>query len=113
MALHRLHRVRSLTHTHYSCVLTSTASATTAFPPSPQPYLTSDVIYVNPSHPSDAYDIVNSKHKPCIPALGFGTWGNDHYSHETMAQAVDYALSIGYRHLDCARVWDNEKLRSF
>ena len=69
-----------------------------------------EVIYVNPRHAQDGYEIVNtSRRKPTIPALGFGTWGADHFSPELLAQSVDHALKIGYRHLDCARVYANEK----
>ncbi len=40
-----------------------------------------------------------------IPALGLGTWklvGEDAY------QAVTTAISVGYRHFDCARIYANE-----
>ena len=43
-----------------------------------------------------------------IPAIGLGTFGSDHVSHETVAEAVQYAASIGYRHFDCASVYGNE-----
>jgi diketogulonate reductase-like aldo/keto reductase len=43
-----------------------------------------------------------------IPAIGLGTFGSDHASHETVAGAVLYAASIGYRHFDCASVYGNE-----
>ena len=43
-----------------------------------------------------------------IPAIGFGTFGSDHAPHETVAEAVRYAASIGYRHFDCASVYGNE-----
>ena len=43
-----------------------------------------------------------------IPGLGLGTFGSDHVSHSAVADAVRYALSIGYRHLDCASVYNNE-----
>ena len=43
-----------------------------------------------------------------IPAIGFGTFGSDHTPHETVAEAVRYAASIGYRHFDCASVYGNE-----
>jgi len=43
-----------------------------------------------------------------IPAIGLGTFGSDHVSHETVAQAVQYAVSVGYRHFDCASVYGNE-----
>ncbi len=43
-----------------------------------------------------------------IPAIGLGTFGSDHASHESVAEAVQYAASIGYRHFDCASVYGNE-----
>jgi alcohol dehydrogenase (NADP+) len=43
-----------------------------------------------------------------IPGLGLGTFGSDHVSHSAVADAVRYALSIGYRNLDCASVYNNE-----
>jgi alcohol dehydrogenase (NADP+) len=44
-----------------------------------------------------------------IPAIGIGTFGSDHVSHQTVAEAVRYAASIGYRHFDCASVYGNEE----
>jgi diketogulonate reductase-like aldo/keto reductase len=43
-----------------------------------------------------------------IPAIGLGTFGSDHASHQSVADAVKYAASIGYRHFDCASVYGNE-----
>lgn len=45
-----------------------------------------------------------------IPALGLGTFGSDHYSGEQVAYAVREAIKFGYRLLDCASVYGNEKL---
>merc|ERR1719445_246972 len=62
------------------------------------------------SKPSPAaHTITHSIAKPAMPALGFGTWGVDNFSHDVMAQSVDTALKMGYKHLDCARVYGNEK----
>lgn len=44
-----------------------------------------------------------------IPAIGFGTFGSDHISNDQMAQAVVLALKAGYRHIDCAQVYGNER----
>ena len=44
-----------------------------------------------------------------IPSIGLGTFGSDHVSHETVAEAVKYAASIGYRHFDCASIYGNEE----
>jgi len=43
-----------------------------------------------------------------MPAIGLGTFGSDHVSHQAVADAVKYAASIGYRHFDCASVYGNE-----
>ncbi len=44
-----------------------------------------------------------------MPGIGLGTFGSDHVSAEQIADAVEYAASIGYRHFDCAAVYRNEK----
>ena len=43
-----------------------------------------------------------------IPLLGFGTWNLKISSSNTSA-AVSAALQTGYRHLDCAAIYGNEK----
>lgn len=43
-----------------------------------------------------------------IPAIGLGTFGSDHVTHSEVAEAVRYAVSLGYRHFDCASVYGNE-----
>jgi alcohol dehydrogenase (NADP+) len=43
-----------------------------------------------------------------MPAIGLGTFGSDHVSPEAIAEAVSGAISVGYRHLDCASVYGNE-----
>ncbi len=43
-----------------------------------------------------------------MPAIGLGTFGSDHVPAEQMAEAVKGAISVGYRHLDCASVYGNE-----
>ena len=45
-----------------------------------------------------------------IPAIGLGTFGSDRFSGEQIAEAVKGAISIGYRHIDCASVYGNEAL---
>jgi alcohol dehydrogenase (NADP+) len=43
-----------------------------------------------------------------IPAIGLGTFGSEHVTHSEVADAVRYAVSLGYRHFDCASVYGNE-----
>src|SRR5579872_7470887 len=45
-----------------------------------------------------------------IPAIGLGTFGSDRFSGEAIAQAVKGAIAVGYRHIDCAAVYQNESL---
>jgi diketogulonate reductase-like aldo/keto reductase len=45
-----------------------------------------------------------------MPAIGFGTFGSDHASPSTVAEAVLGAASVGYRHFDCAAVYGNEDM---
>lgn len=44
-----------------------------------------------------------------IPAVGLGTFGSDRFSPDDIAAAVFGAINIGYRHIDCASVYGNEK----
>lgn len=44
-----------------------------------------------------------------IPAIGLGTFGSDHVEPQEIAQAVRAAITMGYRHIDCASVYGNEK----
>ena len=44
-----------------------------------------------------------------IPALGMGTFGSDRYSPTEVAAAVRGAIDAGYRLIDCASVYGNEK----
>src|SRR3954447_12391957 len=43
-----------------------------------------------------------------IPAIGLGTFGSDRFSGEQVAAAVVDAAAVGYRHFDCAAVYQNE-----
>ncbi len=45
-----------------------------------------------------------------MPAVGIGTFGSDRFTGEDIAEAVKGAISVGYRHIDCARVYGNEHL---
>lgn len=40
-----------------------------------------------------------------VPLLGYGTWA----LRENTSEAVSIAIQTGYRHLDCAKVYGNEK----
>lgn len=44
-----------------------------------------------------------------IPVVGLGTFGSDNYDADTIANAVKEAVRLGYRHIDCAAVYGNEK----
>ncbi len=44
-----------------------------------------------------------------MPAIGLGTFGSDHVSHDEVAAAVVGAAEVGYRHFDCAAVYGNEE----
>ena len=44
-----------------------------------------------------------------IPAIGLGTFGSDNYSPAQVAEAVKRAVLLGYRHIDCASIYGNEK----
>ncbi len=44
-----------------------------------------------------------------LPVIGLGTFGSDHVNAGTIAGAVRHAISMGYRHIDCAAVYGNEK----
>lgn len=45
-----------------------------------------------------------------LPSVGIGTFGSDRYTGEEVATAVLEAISVGYRHIDCASVYGNEHL---
>ncbi len=45
-----------------------------------------------------------------MPAIGIGTFGSDRFSSQDVANAVKGAVSVGYRHIDCASVYGNEHL---
>ena len=44
-----------------------------------------------------------------IPGIGLGTFGSDLIDADIVANTVKEAIKIGYRHIDCASVYDNEK----
>ena len=44
-----------------------------------------------------------------IPMIGLGTFGSDKYKPDQVAAAVTEAIEVGYRHIDCAAVYGNER----
>lgn len=44
-----------------------------------------------------------------VPSIGFGTFGSDHVDNALMMESVRTAIKEGYRHIDCASVYGNEK----
>jgi alcohol dehydrogenase (NADP+) len=44
-----------------------------------------------------------------LPAIGLGTFGSDAVTAEAVADAVLGAVAAGYRHVDCASVYGNER----
>ena len=44
-----------------------------------------------------------------MPAIGLGTFGSDKYGAEQIAEAVYGAVKAGYRLIDCAEVYGNER----
>ncbi|MCR4577739.1 MAG: aldo/keto reductase [Clostridiales bacterium] len=44
-----------------------------------------------------------------IPCIGLGTFGSDHVSPQEVASVVSEALKLGYRYIDCAACYGNEK----
>jgi alcohol dehydrogenase (NADP+) len=44
-----------------------------------------------------------------IPCVGLGTFGSDSVPAETVAETVGKAIRAGYRHVDCASVYGNER----
>ena len=41
-----------------------------------------------------------------MPLLGFGTWNLDR---SNVTAAVSTAIEVGYRHIDCAVIYGNQK----
>ena len=44
-----------------------------------------------------------------MPAIGLGTFGSDRVKPAEVAAAVEGAAAVGYRHVDCASVYGNER----
>ena len=44
-----------------------------------------------------------------MPGIGLGTFGSDHVSADQVAATVRDAIEMGYRHIDCAAVYGNER----
>jgi hypothetical protein len=72
-----------------------------------------------PSKPVQSYQPVAGVDPARIPfrtmssgarmaSIGLGPFGSDHVSNDAVAEAVEYAATVGYRHFDCASAYDNE-----
>lgn len=64
--------------------------------------------------PSDSIDTASIPKRrlytgATMPAVGLGTFGSDHVSADSVAEAVLGAAAAGYRHFDCASVYGNER----
>ena len=44
-----------------------------------------------------------------MPAIGFGTFGSDNYSSDEVSTAVKFAIKTGFKHINCASVYMNQK----
>lgn len=66
-----------------------------------------DVAMTHTSDPAVPYRRLRSG--AMIPGLGLGTFGSDNYSADAIADAVRGALRAGYRLIDCAAVYGNER----
>ena len=44
-----------------------------------------------------------------LPMVGLGTFGSDRFSNADIAAAVKEAIGLGFRHIDCAACYGNEK----
>lgn len=44
-----------------------------------------------------------------IPAIGLGTFGSDHVTADEVAAAVSEGIAMGYRYIDCAACYGNER----
>lgn len=60
------------------------------------------------SLPVESSPVITLSNGQKIPAIGLGTFGSDNYSAQQIAEAVDFAIRKGYRHIDCASVYMNE-----
>jgi alcohol dehydrogenase (NADP+) len=64
-----------------------------------------------PPHAIDPDDVpkVRLAGGALLPAIGLGTFGSDAVSAEAVADTVLGAVEAGYRHVDCASVYGNER----
>ncbi|XP_023942402.2 aldo-keto reductase AKR2E4 [Bicyclus anynana] len=56
----------------------------------------------------DKYKILNDGN--LIPAVAYGTWADDVSGLPKVIQSVIHAIEVGFRHLDTAHVYGNERL---
>ena len=67
-----------------------------------------------PEPPPDAVDPARVPQRTLytgarVPAIGLDTFGSDRYGPAEVAAAVRDAIAVGYRHIDCASVYGNER----
>ncbi|XP_053574932.1 aldo-keto reductase family 1 member C1 [Bombina bombina] len=54
-----------------------------------------------------SYAVLNDGHK--MPVVGFGTYAPEKYPKSLAEDATKIAIEVGYRHIDCAFVYGNER----
>lgn len=52
---------------------------------------------------------VTLKNGAQLPVVGLGTFGSDRFSNADIAAAVKAAIALGFRHIDCAACYGNER----
>ncbi|XP_053574931.1 aldo-keto reductase family 1 member C15 [Bombina bombina] len=55
----------------------------------------------------DSYVVLNDGHK--MPVVGFGTYAPEKYPKSLAEGATKVAIEVGYRHIDCAFIYGNER----
>ncbi|KAM4676569.1 aldo-keto reductase family 1 member C15-like isoform 1-T1 [Discoglossus pictus] len=55
----------------------------------------------------EPYIVMNDGYK--IPVIGFGTFAPEKFPKGLAEDATKIAIDVGYRHIDCARMYGNEK----
>jgi diketogulonate reductase-like aldo/keto reductase len=63
---------------------------------------------LSPSWGLEQHPIISSKSTISQPSIGFGTW-NLNVEPENTTEAVSFAIQHGYRQIDAAAIYGNEK----